>query len=195
MDQHQAKREMRERLLAARRAMPAAERTAAGSALRDAVLALPGITMGGTVCAYHSIGTEPPTHKLVAALWKHGVYVLLPVVLADGSLDWAAYEGPDSLTPADHGLLEPMGQRYGAEAVHRAAAVICPALAVDHGGVRLGRGAGYYDRALARVGPNTLTLAAVYDDEFVDTVPAEPHDQPVGAVVTPGGGVRRLAPQ
>ncbi|RCV57100.1 5-formyltetrahydrofolate cyclo-ligase [Marinitenerispora sediminis] len=181
---------MRRRILAARQEMPAERREEAGSAIRDALLGLPELTMGGTVAAYYSVGTEPDTRRLVFALWKHGVYVLLPVLLPDGDLDWAAYEGPDSLAPAGRGLLEPTGPRYGPDAVRRAAAVVCPALAVDGSGRRLGRGAGCYDRVLARVGPHTLTIAVIYDTEAVPDLPAEPHDQPVRGVVTPGGGAR-----
>ncbi|GAA3723999.1 5-formyltetrahydrofolate cyclo-ligase [Spinactinospora alkalitolerans] len=172
--------------------MPAERRAEAGSAIRDHLLALPQLTMGGTVAAYYSVGTEPDTRKLVTGLWKHGVYVLLPVFRPDGELDWAAYDGPDDMAPAGHGLLEPTGPRYGAEAVRRCAAVVCPALAVDRSGRRLGRGAGCYDRALAGVGAHALTFAVVYDAELVDSVPAEPHDLPVRAVVTPGGGVHRF---
>ncbi|MFC4563616.1 5-formyltetrahydrofolate cyclo-ligase [Nocardiopsis mangrovi] len=183
------KRDARARILAARRAMPQAERAAAGPAIRDALAAEPLLTTGGTVAAYVSVGTEPDTRKLIATLWKQGTYVLLPVLLPGGDLDWAAYDGPDSLAPAGRGLLEPTGRRYGPDAVRRAAAVVCPALAVDRAGTRLGRGAGCYDRALARVGPNTLVLAVIYDTELLDTVPAEPHDRPVNGVVTPGRGV------
>ncbi|WP_460857608.1 5-formyltetrahydrofolate cyclo-ligase [Nocardiopsis coralliicola] len=188
----QAKKRLRRRLLEERATMPEAERAAAGSALRDSVADLPVLSMGGTVAAYYSVGTEPDTRKLVAALWKRGCYVLLPVFLDSGDLDWAAYEGPDSMAPAGHGLLEPTGRRYGPEAIARTAAVLCPALAADPSGRRLGKGAGCYDRALARVGPDTRTIAVIYDTEFLDTVPAEPHDRPVQGIATPRGGVRML---
>ena len=42
-------------------------------------------------------GTEPDTRGLVYALWKRGTYVLLPLLRPDDDLDWASYEGPDSL--------------------------------------------------------------------------------------------------
>ncbi|KIH96488.1 5-formyltetrahydrofolate cyclo-ligase [Streptomonospora alba] len=188
----ESKQEMRRRLVAARRAMPEREREESASAIRDALAAEPLFTTGGTVAVYYSVGTEPGTRKLIAALWKRGTYVLLPVFLDSGELDWAAYEGPDSLEGARYGLLEPAGRRYGPDAVRRAAAVVCPALAVDGAGLRLGRGAGCYDRALSRVGPNTLTLAVIYDTELVESVPAEPHDRPVDGVVTPERGLRVL---
>ncbi|GLU46949.1 5-formyltetrahydrofolate cyclo-ligase [Nocardiopsis ansamitocini] len=187
-DGEESKRELRGRLLKARRALGEAARGAAGPSVRDALL--PRFTAGETVAAYYSVGTEPDTHPLVARLRLHGVRVLLPLFLADGELDWAEYTGVGSLAPAGHGLLEPTGPRLGMDAVRDVAAVLCPALAVDRAGFRLGRGAGCYDRALGRVGPRTPTLAVVYDSEVLDTVPTEDHDRPVGGVVTPGGGVR-----
>ena len=60
--------------------------------------------MAGTIAAYYSVGAEPGTHGLVYALWKRGSYVLLPVLRPDGDLDWASYEGPDSLVPGPRGL-------------------------------------------------------------------------------------------
>jgi 5-formyltetrahydrofolate cyclo-ligase len=63
--------------------------------------------------------------------------------------------------------------------------VIAPALAVDHAGWRLGRGAGYFDRALAHA-RGTL-CAVVYADELLPVVPHEPHDVAVHLVVTEAG--------
>ncbi|MFD3687189.1 5-formyltetrahydrofolate cyclo-ligase [Nocardiopsis sp. NPDC058631] len=183
---------LREGFLARRRARGAEERARIGSAVRDTLMGLPWLAMGGTVACYYSVGGEPDTRKLVTALWKRGTYVLLPVFLPGGELDWAAFDGPDSLAPAGHGLMEPTGHRYGPGAPARADAVVCPALAVDGKGNRLGRGAGCYDRALAYKGPHSPAIALVHDDEFVDSLPAEPHDRPVDAVLTPGGGLRVL---
>jgi 5-formyltetrahydrofolate cyclo-ligase len=69
---------------------------------------------------------------------------------------------------------------------------VVPAVAVDRQGTRLGRGGGSYDRALARVRPGVLVVAALYDGELVDRLPVQAHDRPVGAVVTPGGGFGRF---
>jgi 5-formyltetrahydrofolate cyclo-ligase len=161
---------LRTRLLAARAELSAEQRTAAGRAVRDALLDRPEVQMAGTIAAYYSVGTEPDTRGLVFALWKRGSYVLLPLLRPDGDLDWASYEGPDSLVDA----------------------VLVPALAVDRAGNRLGRGGGSYDRALARVGPMIPLLALIYDAELLDRVPAEPHDVKVRAAVSPGSGVTVL---
>ena len=187
-----AKTALRGRLLAARTALPDDRRAEAGRLLRDAVLALPEMQMAGTVAAYISVGTEPGTRSLVYALWKRGAYVLLPLLRPDNDLDWASYEGPDSLAAAPRGLLEPTEPPRGPGAVASADLVIVPALAVDRRGRRLGRGGGSYDRALARVGGAVPTVALLYDDELLEEVPAGPHDQPVRLVAQPAQGIIRL---
>jgi len=188
----QEKAVLRKQLRAARSARTPDDRREAGRLIRDALLSLPELQMAGTVAAYYSVGAEPDTRGLVYALWKRGTYVLLPLLLADGDLDWASYEGPDSLVPGPRGLAEPGEPPRGPEAVARADVVLAPALAVDHAGNRLGRGGGSYDRALARVGPLIPVIALLYDDELLGHVPAEPHDTLVRAAVRPGAGITWL---
>jgi 5-formyltetrahydrofolate cyclo-ligase len=189
----QDKAALRKQLLAARSELPADQRRDAGRLIRDALLDLPELQMAGTVAAYYSVGTEPDTRGLVYALWKRGTYVLLPLLLPDGDLDWASYEGPDSLVPGPRGLTEPGEPPRGADAVARADVVLAPALAVDQAGNRLGRGGGSYDRALARVGPLIPVIALLYDAELLSHVPAEPHDTPVRAAVRPAAGITWLS--
>lgn len=180
---------LRKRLIAARAQLPESFRNDAGRLIRDNLLSLPELGAAGTVAAYYSVGSEPPTGSLVYALWKRGSYVVLPVLLPDGDLDWASYEGPDSLAPGRRGLMEPTEARRGVGTVSRADVVLVPALAVSVTGQRLGRGGGSYDRALARVGPRVPTIALLYDDELLPSVPAAAHDQPVRAVARPSHGI------
>ena len=187
-----AKTAMRRQILAARARLSPPERAAAGRALRDAVLGLPQVQMAGTIAAYYSVGSEPDTHGLVYALWKRGSYVLLPLLRPDMDLDWASYEGPDSLRPGPRGLTEPAEPPRGVPAVSRADVVIVPALAVDRRGARLGRGGGSYDRALARVGPQVPTIALLYDAELVDDLPSAVHDQRVRLAACPATGITGL---
>jgi len=183
---------LRKQLLTARSGLSEADRKTAGIALRDLLLDMPEVGMAGAIAAYMSIGSEPPTSGLVFALWKRGSYVLLPLLREDNDLDWASYEGPQSLAPGPHGLLQPTESARGVDAITSADLVIVPALAVGRDGQRLGRGGGSYDRALTRVGPAVPTLALLYDGELLDEVPAGPGDQPVRAVAQPARGITRL---
>ena len=136
-----------------------------------------------------SVGSEPGTGLLLDALVAAGTRVLLPVLLADNDLDWAPYAGPESITKAVRGLLEPTGARLGVDAVRTADVVLVPGLAVSPAGDRLGRGGGSYDRALARVAPGTPVAVVLYDDEVGLAVPTDPHDVRVGFALTAGGVV------
>ncbi|MFG3050200.1 5-formyltetrahydrofolate cyclo-ligase [Kitasatospora sp. NPDC048239] len=185
---HNEKSALRTRLLAERRALtpPAREAAALALAGHAGELAAPG----ATVAAYVSVGGEPGTRPLLDALLARGVRVLLPVLLPDNDLDWAVYTGSDGLAPAGRGLLEPVGERLGPEAVCAASPVLLPGLAVDRRGLRLGRGGGSYDRVLARLGragARPLLAVLLYEHELLESVPAEPHDLPVDVALTPSG--------
>ncbi|GGJ92182.1 5-formyltetrahydrofolate cyclo-ligase [Pilimelia anulata] len=185
------KQVLRTDLLARRRALAPAARLAAAAAVTAHLTALLGARRPAVVAAYAPVGAEPGGPDLPAVLRAAlpGATLLLPVLLPDLDLDWAAWDG-QPLTAAARGLREPAGPRRGPAAVAGAELVVVPALAVDRRGRRLGRGGGSYDRALARA--TGLTVALLYDGEWVDAVPAEPHDRPVRAVITPTGGPVRL---
>ena len=186
---------LRDRLVTARRRHPLTDARPDAEAVAAHLLATDEVRRAATVAAYISVGNEPGTGPLVEELHALGRRVVLPVLLPDDDLDWAVYTGPDALLPAGRGLLEPAGPRLGREAIATADVVLCPGLAVDRGGMRLGRGGGSYDRALARVPVGTFTCVLLYDGEVGIPVPVEPHDRAVTHAATPSGLVplgRRL---
>ena len=177
---------LRRAVLSRRAAQPADVRERAESAAVRALVP----RLSGTVAAYLSVGTEPGTAALLSALAEREVEVLLPVLLGDGDLDWA--RAGDGVQPGPHGLLQPAGERLGVDAISRCSAVVVPALAVDRAGHRLGRGGGSYDRALPRTA--AWVVALLHDGEAVTELPAESHDAPVHALLTPSRGLVRLRP-
>ena len=183
-----AKTALRSRLLAGRRARSDEERAEAAAAVAATLSAELGeLARGATVAAYVPDPIEPGHGVLLAALGRVAGRLLLPVVPATGAeLGWAEFRG--ELAPGRFGLLEPVGPRLPPAALADAVAVVVPALAVTREGTRLGRGAGYYDRALRHAAAQAILVAVVFDDELLDEVPTEPHDLPMTAVVTPSGG-------
>lgn len=184
---------MRDQLVTARNRRSLLDVAESARALAEHLVATPDVRRAATVAAYVSVSSEPGTGPLLDRLQAQGRRVILPIVLADLDLDWAVYDGPDTLVRARRGLLEPTGPRLGLDAVATADVVLTPGLAVDRTGMRLGRGGGCYDRALGRVPVGTFTCTLLYDDELVHEVPASAHDRPVTAVATPSG-VTRLRP-
>jgi 5-formyltetrahydrofolate cyclo-ligase len=179
------KADLRARALAARRAMTVAAREVAGSAISRAVLEAPEISTARSVAAYLSFGTEPATQHLVGDLRLRGVRVLVPVLRSDLDLDWTEYGDKTRNAQDTAHWSTPSGPRLGLDAIAGADVVLVPALAVDERGMRLGRGGGSYDRALARVPQARPVFALLYDGECPVAVPVEPHDRPVTAVATP----------
>jgi 5-formyltetrahydrofolate cyclo-ligase len=188
-DHELVKRAVRSRIRAERKLRSAVQRAADAEALSIVVQELPEIVRARCVALYAAMPTEPETEPLRRALRAAGVRVLLPIVLDDGQLDWADDDGGELRDPARLGGPEPTGPQLGADGVRLAQVVLIPALAVDTLGNRLGQGAGYYDRTLPRLDPSVPVLAVVHDNEVLDAaiepIPAEPHDVPVDAVVTP----------
>ncbi|MCW2823726.1 MAG: 5-formyltetrahydrofolate cyclo-ligase [Aeromicrobium sp.] len=165
--------------------MSPGERAEAAEAIALHLLAVPVIARANRVACYLSMPTEPGTGPLVAALHDRGVEVVVPISLDDHTLDWSTYDPTAAVTPTALGIPEPAGVRLGVDALETCDVVILPALAVDHAGHRLGRGAGYYDRALA--GTSAPLCAVVFTHELLPTLPHEPHDVPVQMAVTPAG--------
>jgi len=187
---HLSKAEWRDRLSRARADQPAESHAREASALVSAVSKV----TASTVCAYLPFGTEPGTTALVDALAAGGARVLLPVILSrTDALDWAEYTGEADLVPSRfRGIREPGGKRLGSDAVGAAELILVPALAVDHRGIRLGRGAGHYDRSLVFAAPGAALLAGVRDEELGERRPGEPHDVRMSGALTPGRGVVEL---
>ncbi|MGK2880272.1 MAG: 5-formyltetrahydrofolate cyclo-ligase [Mycobacterium sp.] len=195
MSSNRSKHDLRKQLLAARRAVGEQVHSAEATTLSRHAAAL--VSEGATVCAYVPVGTEPGSLDMLDALAAAGAAVLLPVTMTiDGvaqPLSWASYR-PGELAAARFGLLEPTGPVLPPETVARADLLLVPALAVDRRGVRLGRGAGYYDRSLGLGDPTATRVAVVRDDELVDELPSEPHDIAMTHALTPGFGVITLRP-
>ena len=179
-----AKSVWRARVLAARAALPADRLATAAEAVTRHVLAR--LAGAARVAAYVPVGREPGSVALLDRLRAGGTEVLLPVVVP-GGLHWGRYDG-GGLVAGPLGTRQPGGAALGPAALGTVDAVLLPALAVDHRGVRLGRGGGYYDRALAAAPTGAVLVALLHDGELVDELPADPWDRSVTAAVTPTAG-------
>lgn len=183
------KESIRLRIRAERLLRDPIQREADARAIAALLLELPEIASARCVAVYASTSSAPGTAPLRQRLRGAGVRVLLPVLLGDGHLDWAVDGGDLSPLAGGRSGSELSGPLLGLEGIGQAQVVIVPALAVDTLGNRLGQGAGFYDRTLRLIEPSVPVFALVYESELLDAaiepIPAQPHDIPVDAVVTP----------
>ena len=62
--------------------------------------------------------------------------------------------------------------------------VIVPGVAFDRQNYRLGRGAGYYDRFLKQLLPQTASFGLAFDFQILESLPHAEHDVPVSRIVS-----------
>ena len=61
---------------------------------------------------------------------------------------------------------------------------IVPLVAFDRAGARLGYGGGCYDRYLPMLSPACQIIGIAFDEQRVDHVPTDPHDQPLPHIIS-----------
>jgi len=109
------------------------------------------------VLAYDAVAGEVDLGPLLDALRASGVEVVVPAATPDASVP----------------VLPSWPQ-----------VIIVPGVAFDGDGARLGRGGGWYDRLLGDPARQGVALGVAFETQVVDSVPTEPHDAVLDAVVT-----------
>lgn len=187
------KQELRADFAARRAQMSSQDRVLAAAQLVTHLASNP-LRLGerATVACYVPMDPEPGSMEFLDELRALGCPVIVPVVPAGAPqpLDWVRYESAASLTRGRFGLLEPNGTPLGVRAIDMADVIFVPALALARTGIRLGRGAGYYDRTIG--GSDRELVGIVYDHELVDDLPGDSYDVPMRWALTPGRGFIRL---
>jgi 5-formyltetrahydrofolate cyclo-ligase len=131
--------------------------------------------------AYLPLPGEPDISDFLDWAREQSITLLMPQV-ADHDLRWVEFEAETKI--GELKFAEAAGKQSD---LKRAEVVFLPALAVDLSGNRLGKGKGFYDRALAQLAAaksKAKQIAIVFDEELVLQLPAESHDQKVDAAIT-----------
>lgn len=131
------------------------------------------------IALYHALPDEVRTAEWIAK-WYRRKEILLPVVM-ENDLKLFRYEGPDRVCTGLYGITEP--DRNCLEVLpEKAECLLVPGVAFDRQHNRLGRGKGYYDRLLQRVGAQKIGLC--FHFQVFDRVPVDAPDQKMDGVVT-----------
>jgi 5-formyltetrahydrofolate cyclo-ligase len=179
-----AKRALRTRIAALRRSLSEAQRLVQAEEMAVRLIETSAWTTALRVALYADLPDEVPTRALQLAAEASGRPILWPRI-NDGQLEFAICP-VGSLAPAHFGIPTPPDS-FPASPLAAGDLLITPAVAFDRSGQRLGRGGGFYDRALAALAGRAPSVAIGYDFQLVDEIPTEPHDVPVDTVVTNAG--------
>lgn len=147
----------------------------------EKLLDIPEIASSKIIASYFSYSDEPNTDAINKKLIALGIRVLLPRINGE-ELEWRFWDGNRAGVEKINGIYEPTGELF--TDLSRIDSVIVPALAIDKIGNRLGKGKGFYDRALASI--DAFTIALIYSNEFSSTaLPSDSFDIKVKAALTP----------
>jgi 5-formyltetrahydrofolate cyclo-ligase len=185
-----AKLVLRRRALAARDALPGAERARLSLAVCARAAALPELEAAATIMLFAAFRSEVDTEPLLSWALERGRAVCFPRVL--GPRRMAAYRIADpatDLVPGAWGIPEP---REGLEEVpaERMDVVVVPGAAFDAAGRRCGYGGGFYDAYLPHTRPGIPWVALAFEAQLVDEVSCELHDLACGLLVTEARTIR-----
>ena len=178
----QDKPSARARLHARLRATAAEERAAWSAALRGHLLAWPRWQKAGTVMVFAALHYEPDLVPLLEA----GPRLVFPSMEEDRIVPRLVC-GAGDLVMSAQGIREPDVSRCEVVAAESLDLVLVPGLGFGRDGMRLGRGRGHYDRFLSGLPARTLRAGVGFHCQVSDSLPWEPHDAAMQALVTERG--------
>ena len=176
------KKGLRQKMLAMRRALSANETESRSSSLKENILSLLEYKNAKKIMAFLAMKGESNLDGFIRQALLDGKEVYIPVCLPERQME------AGRLIDMEHFEKGPLGLRnlpagYEVTSPESLDLVLIPGLAVSQEGIRLGMGAGYYDRYLARV-PFEKRVAALWDFQVIPDIPSEPFDQKIAKIVT-----------
>lgn len=179
-DKKHEKEKLRRAVRARRAAINPATRQVRGEQARRFCLDLPELAEARCVFVYISYGAEMPTHSLIESLLDRGVELAVPVIEKDSEMTPARLTDIGDLQPGRFGIPAPRDPRPHEGPID---VILAPCVAVTVEGLRLGAGGGFYDRFLA-AHPDAFVAAPAFEAQVTASLPTEPHDRRVDAIVT-----------
>lgn len=177
------KAELRAAVMARRDGLSAEARAAGSAAIAGKAIALAAAVAPRVVATYKAIRTEVVPDAMTDWAFAQGLVAALPSVIDATTMVFRRYDAGADLVP---GGLGTRGPSPGA-AVVVPDVIIVPMVAFDRAGIRLGHGAGYYDRcvaALRAAGARPALIGLAFATQEVADIPAQAHDIRMDWIVT-----------
>ena len=194
------KRALRRFLRRQRQALSLHEQHLASQRLCQYLKTLPEIRRARRLSLYLPVNGEIDPMPLLPWLRKRNVDIYLPVLrpFSTNTLWFVAYRPDTPMVKNRFGIWEP-DLRFSAQRRNRLPAwaldtLIVPLVGFDANANRMGMGGGFYDRSLAfmhRSGPSPTLIGVAHACQQVASLPVEPWDVPLKAVVSDQGCLRR----
>lgn len=170
----------RERLIAARLALPADVRTAHAAIIAEKLDARLGDASGKVIAIYWPFRGEPDLRGWAGKMSDQGATIALPVVVEKAApLVFRSWKAGEKLEKGVWNIPIPA---EGAVVIPDV--VISPVVGFDGRNYRLGYGGGFYDRTLAALARRPVVIGVGYELQRIATIHPQPHDIAMDVVLT-----------
>ena len=185
------KNALRETYIAKRKGLSEAERSEKSAAIWRNLMADPAYIKAKAVMIYVEMGAEAATRQGILDMIATGRRVVIPYILEDGSLGIGEITDIDKdLTMGPMNIPMPAPGKQNNFFKSDIQLIVCPAVAFDIYGGRLGRGKGSYDRFLKEMKGRVPIYGIAFDCQIMgsrDRLPFAYHDVVMDQVVTESG--------
>jgi len=182
----EAKRELREKIDTAIKALPEEEHHLKISEIETRLFDFANFLEARIVLLYVAHKNEIETQNILKKTFDYGKIIVLPIFETDkGKVRLLKVDDPTrDLVEGPRGLLEPNPERCREVPMECIDIAVIPCIAVDEKGGRLGAGDGYYDRLIPQLPITTRKVALALEDQIVPQIPTETHDKHVDIIIT-----------
>ena len=180
------KRDLRKRMLAARRALTKQECAAYSAAITERILSHEALKQAGAVFAYAAMEDEVQTETLLSGILEMGKRVAIPLITGKRTMEAVLVPSIDVLEYGAFHILTVREERRKILPPQEIDCVIVPGVAFGMDGTRLGMGGGYYDTFLPKA-EHAVRIAAAFQCQITEDIPRFPHDCGIDWIVTEQG--------
>jgi 5-formyltetrahydrofolate cyclo-ligase len=190
-DEHSTKKsELRKQYLSARKALDQSSRTEKSALITATVREYPAVQKATMIMLYVEMGAEVITRPLIRELISSGKRVVLPYTVANTAEMRVAevFDIDNDIVTGNYAVPEPREELRKKIFKSDIEMVLCPGVAFDPQGGRLGRGRGCYDGFLTELRGQVPIIGLAFDCQMLtETLPFEYHDVPMDMVITENG--------
>ncbi len=181
-----SKEEIRKRIVGLLKQQKEEQRLLKSRVIAEQVINLQEFQKAKAIVFYASFAGEVDTFGLMKKALELDKTVVLPCVVPDAKkLELRRIRDLDNdLEYGPYNIRQPKSDKTNLVSFKQVDFVIVPGVAFDRNNNRLGRGAGYYDRFLAGLSSDVLSVGLAFDFQIIERLPIDLHDVPVKRVIS-----------
>ena len=175
---------LRDAMLKRRSVLSPASRLAWSRLIQTKTLELPQYLAARSIALYCAIQNEVETRAIMDDALRQKKKVFCPRLSGEEPAVFLQIFSEEDFRPGPRGMAEPSGDTRLSQTDCGSLIVVVPGVLFDGRGNRLGRGGGWYDRALQWFDDRGVFVGLGYEFQVIDRVPAQSWDEKVHYVIT-----------